>query len=105
MRPKFAAVALFLVLLSSTAGAATYVVPDDDQLIAQAEVIVSGRVVKAEARPTRGIETWSAIEVDEVLKGGAPFAPGYVFEVAEAGGIIGETALIVPGSPQYRGGD
>jgi hypothetical protein len=105
MRPKFAAVALFLVFLSSTAGAATYVVPDDDQLIAQAEVIVSGRVVKAEARPSRGIETWSAIEVDEVLKGGAPFAPGYVFEIPEAGGIIGETALLVPGSPQYRRGD
>lgn len=96
---------MFLVSLSSTAGAATYVVPDDDQLIAQAEVIVSGRVVKADVRPTRGIETWSSIEVDEVFKGGAPFAPGYVFEIPEAGGIIGDTALVVPGSPQYRGGD
>jgi hypothetical protein len=105
MRPRFAVLVLFLVFLSSTAGAATYVVPDDDQLIEQAEVIISGRVVRAEARPTRGIETWSAIEIDEVLKGGGPFAPGATFELAEAGGIIGDTALVVPGSPQYKKND
>jgi hypothetical protein len=105
MQPKFAAVALFLLFLSSTAGAATYVVPDDDQLIAQAEAIVVGRVVSSEARPTRGIETWSAIEVEELLKGGAPFAPGQTIELAEAGGIVGQRALIVPGSPRYRKSD
>jgi hypothetical protein len=104
MQPKFAAF-VFLLFLSSTAGAATYVVPDDDQLIAQAEAIVVGRVASSEARPTRGIETWSAIEVEEVLKGSAPFAPGKTVELAEAGGIVGQRALIVPGSPRYRQGD
>jgi hypothetical protein len=104
MQPKFAAVALFLLFLGSTAGAATYVVPDDDQLIEQAQAIVAGRVVSSEARPTRGIETWSAIQVEEVLKG-TGITPGATIQLAEAGGIVGDRALIVPGSPRYHKND
>ncbi|HYK05338.1 MAG TPA: hypothetical protein VE974_26545 [Thermoanaerobaculia bacterium] len=106
MRPTNVGVlALLLCLFAGTAQAASYVVPDDDVLIEQAEAIIVGRVASSEARPTRGIETWSAIEVEEVLKGEAAFAPGQTIELAEAGGIVGERALIVPGSPRYRKND
>ncbi|HEX8619544.1 MAG TPA: hypothetical protein VF911_18330, partial [Thermoanaerobaculia bacterium] len=105
MRPKFAAVALLFVLAGLNVQAASYVVPDDDQLIEQAEAIVVGRVASSETRPTRGIETWSGIHIEEVLKGPASFAPGSTIQLAEAGGIIGERALIVPGSPRYHRND
>ncbi len=64
-----------------------------------------GRVVSVEARPTRGIETWSAIQVEEVLKSNVPFVAGQTVELAEAGGIVGNRALIVPGSPRYQKND
>jgi hypothetical protein len=103
MRPTNVGVlALLLCLLAGTAQAASYVVPDDDVLIEQAEAIVVGRVVSVEARPTCGIETWSAIQVEEVLKGSVP---GTTIELAESGGIVGDRALIVPGSPRYRKND
>lgn len=85
-------------------GAATFVVPPDDEMIDRAEVVVVGQVQRSNARAVRGIRTYSEIRVLEVLKGGAPFEPGYRFEVSAAGGVVGDRALVVPGAARYRAG-
>jgi hypothetical protein len=103
-RPITFALIAAVILAPAPLEAATFVVPPDDEMIDQAEVIVLGQVQRSTARQTRGIRTYSTIRVLEVLKGAAPFEPGYQFEVSAMGGIVGGRALIVPGAPRYRQG-
>lgn len=95
---------LFLSLLSWTAGAATYIVPDDRGLVSTAEVIVSGSVT--ETRVRRGansrIETVAEVAVEEWIKGAND---ARTVAVVLPGGQLGDERLTMPGVPSFTPGD
>lgn len=90
-----------LLLLSSPAFAATFVVPPDEWMVDDASAIVTGSVIDAYPRFTaRGeIETVFVLALDEVLKG--TLSEKRV-EVVEWGGRIGEKWTWVAGAPRYE---
>lgn len=99
---SFAAITAVLVSLSVPAGATTIVVPSDDALIARSPVVVIGRVLRSDAVPIGvGIGTETELAVETVLKG----TVGARVVICEAGGMIGDRATVVFGSPQYRAGE
>jgi hypothetical protein len=93
---------LFLLALTALPGfAATYVVPEDRELIPAARAIVSGSVAGTHVRRGARIETVTEIAVDEWLKGSGPRSVSVVLP----GGRLGDEQLTVPGVPSFRAGD
>ncbi|MHB0969124.1 MAG: PKD domain-containing protein [Thermoanaerobaculia bacterium] len=99
---SFAAITAALVGLSVPAGGTTIVMPSDDALIAKSPVIAIGRVLRTEAIPHQnGVATETELSVEAVLKGSV----GARIVIREAGGMIGDRATVVFGSPHYRVGE
>jgi hypothetical protein len=88
-------------LAAVTASATTFVVPDDEVLIRKSDAIVAGTVMFSYARRDvfGGIETVTAVQVRETLKGALP--GGGLIEVLTPGGILDGEAMLVHGSPRF----
>jgi hypothetical protein len=79
------AILLLGLLLATSAGALTYVMPTDDELLERSEVVVLARIVSAENAPSeRRPSTDYLVEIDEPLKG---FVPASTILVRVPGGI------------------
>ena len=94
----FLALSLFV---SAAAGAATFTVPNDLELIRRADAIAIARAQSQEPKFNSGggIETVTVFEAEAVLKG--DFFDR-VFEVHEPGGTIGETSAEITGAPRFE---
>ncbi|HUP64054.1 MAG TPA: M57 family metalloprotease [Thermoanaerobaculia bacterium] len=97
--------ALSLALLASSAGAATYIVPADENLVSRADAIVRVTVQSSFSyfAPDGAIHTDSIVRVEESLKGRA--AAGTMMAVTEAGGVVGDLAMFSSAAPSYRSGE
>jgi len=95
--------ATVLVLgIAARAFAVTYVVPPDRFEIERASAVIVGRVLSSRAEASRyGIETVTAIAVEETMKRD----PGRVVEVHEPGGTLGGETRLVPGAPVFSDGE
>ncbi|MCM2317422.1 MAG: hypothetical protein NDJ92_19920, partial [Thermoanaerobaculia bacterium] len=69
-RTPFAAAA-FAMLLACSAGAGTFIIPDDDTLVRRARSIVTGTVLdsRSELTPAGGVRTVTELWVSRVLAG------------------------------------
>ena len=105
MRPSTRILVLVSLLAlgwTSQLRGATYIVPEDHQLIASAELITTGVVIGSHTRksePDR-IETVYQVQVAEVLKGSAPST----LDVVARGGRFGDETLHVSGAPNFLEG-
>lgn len=97
-------IAAFFAALTavSPAEGTTIVIPSDDELIAKSPLIVVGTVLRSEARRQGdAIRTETELAVTETLKGFS----GLSVIISEAGGVAGDRAVVVFGSPRYRTGE
>lgn len=101
---------LLSLLICTSAGAATYVVPSDEVLIGKANAIVVARALHSRVEETKegGIETVTVFAVEERLKGDRSIESG--FSVRVPGGVIEEDgkpvrAKVVYGAPQFVEGE
>jgi hypothetical protein len=101
MRSAFAG---FLVLCSTSAYAATFLVPSDRTLVVASKAIVVGTAGESHGRwaPGGWIETVTELRVDEAIKGS--ISAGDTIEITELGGVVGEVGYWVAGSPKYAAG-
>ena len=99
-----ASIALTGFLLATSIQAATFLVPTDQQLVANADAVVEGTCIGSWVRSDdRGrIETIYQIAVDQQLKGTVGET---TIEVVEPGGHSGRAWLVVPGAPRYAPGE
>jgi len=95
-----ALICLLVVAWGTNLSATTYVVPDDRELVAKADVIATGFMVSSRARKgSRGrIETVYRVQVGDVLKGSLA-ASG--IDVVEPGGQIDGKGVLVFGAPVF----
>jgi hypothetical protein len=93
---------LAVLMIATSLGATTYIVPDDRYLISAAKAIVTGTVTGSHVRLREGlIETVTNIAVDEWIKGeGAPS-----IAIVLLGGQLGEERLTVSGMPSFSTGE
>ena len=93
-----------LLLTSSSLLAATFVVPDDREMVRRADIIVlatAGASI-SQLNNDGGIETVTPMSVSDVLKGsGVPST----LNVYEPGGHIGNMFTVIPGSPRFADGE
>ena len=95
---------LAMVLVATSAMAATFVVPTDEELIVKANAIATGTVEGSFVQEVNGtIETIYEIRADRRLKGA--IRPDELLRVVANGGIIGDRGLLVPGEAHYRQGE
>ena len=96
---------LLIALISTSARAATFVVPDDRTLVESSKAIVAATAGASHSRwvPGGWIETVTTMYVGEAIKG--PMAAGEAFEIHELGGVIDGVGYAVPGSPRYSEGE
>jgi hypothetical protein len=96
-------VSLFVAFAAAAQSfAISYVVPADRFEIERASAIIVGRVLGSHVEESRfGIETVTEIALEEAIKGDF----GSVVRVHEPGGVLGETARIIPGVPTFTDGD
>ena len=100
---RVASYVLVLFLLAGNAAAAVFVVPDDAELIAKSQAIVTGTVTGSfvDESDRNFIRTIYEVRVDRPMKGGV----GGVIQVASPGGV-GESAItLVPGAAHFENGD
>jgi len=92
-----------ITLIAATAGAATFVVPSDRDLIRRADAIVIGSALVNYSRPTAdgGVETVTSISVEQVIKGSTG---DDTLNVVEPGGVFGDRASIISGVPRFTEG-
>ncbi|HVS16532.1 MAG TPA: hypothetical protein VMV46_21665 [Thermoanaerobaculia bacterium] len=92
------------LLLATSAGALTYVMPTDDELLERAEVVVLARVIAAENSPTdRRPATDYLVEIDEPLKG---FVPASTILVRVPGGLRSDGLRVRAfGIPEFTAGE
>ncbi|MEA2571455.1 MAG: hypothetical protein QOI24_3456 [Acidobacteriota bacterium] len=97
-------VAVFLITTASAAFAATYVVPEDRDLIDRAHAIVVAKVIDTNVRfeEASGIVTVATLRVTEGLKG---VATNDVIEVYEPGGTYGGMTTVIAGVPKLVPGE
>jgi len=88
---------------ASSAFAASFIVPSDRELVRRADAIVVATVQRSFAQSVHanGIETVTALDVSETIKGKVPD----VLEVHEPGGELPGRAEIIPGVPRFHDGD
>jgi hypothetical protein len=98
--------ALAVLLISSAAQGASFIVPSDASMIHSADAIVVARVVDSTgeyATSGRQILTASKLQIEEVLKGTVdPNAP---LVVRDAGGVMPTEIMGVSDGTDYRAGD
>src|SRR4051812_32306934 len=99
------AVAVSVFLVAAITNGATFLVPSDRDLIADAEAIAVVTAGQAHSRVADGgwIETVTTLHVDEAIKGDVE--TGTTIDVAELGGVAGNMGYIVAGSPQFARGE
>jgi Ig-like domain CHU_C associated len=103
-RTRFFIVVAIVAVFSPVSRAATYVVPEDRELIRAATAIVVGTVTEAHPRRALNgmIETITRIAVEESIKG---LGDARLVDVANFGGRLGADWMIVTGSPEFRPGE
>jgi hypothetical protein len=96
---------VFLLLLASTAHAATFIVPSDRALVTASKAIVVATAGTSHGRRAPGgwIETVTELRVEEAIKG--PIVAGESIRVTELGGMVGDIGYVVAGSPKYAEGE
>jgi len=84
------------------ASAATFVVPNDRDLIRHADAIVIGTALSSYAQLTadNGIETVTTFSIEETIKGD----PSGTVNVVEPGGEFGQRATVLAGVPRFAEG-
>jgi PKD repeat protein len=93
--------ALFLIL-AAAASATTIVLPEDEQLVAKAPLIVEATVESVTPVDQGGaIWTETRLAVNRTLKGNA----GRSIIVREPGGVIGDRITVVYGTPEFTPGE
>jgi hypothetical protein len=94
-----------LLVLASSAHAATFIVPSDRALVTASKAIVIATAGESHSRwaPGGWIETVTELSVDEAIKG--PVAAGDTIHVTELGGMVGDIGYVVAGSPRYANGE
>jgi hypothetical protein len=92
------------LLVAASLGAATFVVPDDRNLVhqAQAIVVVSSLGSHTQLDADGAIETVTSMSVEEVIKGSVSSDS---FDVHEPGGVYEKRATIIPGVPRFLDGE
>jgi hypothetical protein len=93
---------LACLLVATTAGATTFVVPADRDLLHRSELIVVATAINSYSQrsPLGGIETVTPMSVEEVIKGKAPGK----LNVYEPGGELNGVATVIPGVPRFASG-
>src|SRR3954469_19857597 len=93
-----------LILLASTARAATFIVPSDRALVTASKAIIVATAGTSHGPRGAGgwIETVTELRVEEAIKG--PIAAGETIRVTELGGMVGDVGYVVAGSPRYAEG-
>ena len=106
-RPSFLAVTSWctaLLVATSSAFAASYVVTTDRETVRRADAIVIASALSS--YPQEGangaIETVTVISIEEVLKGSVSTP---TIEIHEPGGRLGKRIRIVAGAPTFKEGD
>lgn len=85
------------------AKAASFIVPDDAEMVAKSDAIVTGTVEGSYVEEREELtETTYEIRIDAVLKGAAE--AGQLLRVVSPGGSIGERGTLVPGAAHYAQG-
>ena len=92
---------LLLWLAALPLFSATYIVPEDRELIPAARAIVSGTVTATQVRRGVRIETVTEVAVEEWIKG----TGGRAISIVLPGGQLGHERLTVPGVPSFDAGD
>lgn len=94
---------VFSLAVATSLQAITYIVPNDRDLVKRAEAIIVATAVEShpELRDEGRIVTVATMQVDRVLKGSIT---GETVHVTEMGGVIGQRATLIPGSPRYETG-
>lgn len=94
-----------LLVVSSSVSAATFLVPDDRQLIASAQAIVVAVAEESHGRWSQsgGIETVTRLRVEEPIRG--PLDYGEAFDVVAMGGFVDGVGLLIPGTPRFAAGE
>ncbi len=93
---------LFLLILTALpVFSATYIVPEDRELVSAARAIVTGSVLSTQVRRGARLETVTEVAVEEWVKGSG----GRSVQVVLPGGQLGDERLTVPGVPTFRSGD
>jgi FG-GAP-like repeat/Ig-like domain CHU_C associated/Dual-action HEIGH metallo-peptidase len=92
-----------LLLVATPLFAATFVVPNDRDLVARADAIVIGTALDSYARESAegGIETVTVLSVSDTLKGRL----GATINVVEPGGTLDGVSTIIAGVPQFAPGE
>jgi hypothetical protein len=100
---KAVALSLLLALVSLSAAAATFVVPNDREMLRRADLVVVATAIDSysQASPTGGIETVTPMTIEEVVAGAAP----RTLNVYEPGGVLNGSASVIPGAPRFAAGE
>jgi hypothetical protein len=94
--------ATLVFAIAAPSFAITYIVPPDRFEIERASAIVVGRVLGSRVEASRlGIETVTAIALEEAIKGNA----GSVVEIHTPGGTLDGETRLVPGVPTFVDGE
>ena len=96
---------LFIIaFMAAPAFAATFIVPTDRDMIRRSDAIVVGEALSSYTQ--RGehvaIETVTPFSVSEVIKGDIS---SKTINIHEPGGILGNTGLMIPGTPRFMPGE
>src|ERR1700741_2938106 len=103
MRPRFLALACTM-LFAAAASATTFIVPEDDELIAKSTVIAIGTVEGSYVQETEGtIETVYEIRLEQSLK--AQLRVEELLSVVSPGGVIGDRGLHVEAAAHFHQGE
>lgn len=91
-----------VILWAAWAFATTIILPNPDQFVSQADVIVTGKVLNITSFDTdEGIKTQIDIGVSDSIKG----SNDRMITVREIGGKVGDKVEWIAGSPEYRLGE
>ena len=91
-----------ILFVAASLSAATFVVPNDREMLRRADLIVVATAIDshAQASPFGGIETVTPMTVEEVIAG----VPPRELNVYEPGGELHGASTIIPGSPRFAPG-
>lgn len=104
MRRVLLLTAAVMSMFASALQAATYVVPEDRELVAAAPRIVTGTVIDTYSRrsATGSIETVTEVAIEETLKGDGVER---TISMVHAGGHLGDEWMIESGAPVFARGE
>jgi hypothetical protein len=97
--------AVTLAVTTSSALAVTYIVPTDRDLVKRSEAIVVATATQSHSQLTSDgrVVTIATLALEEVLKG--ELRGQTSIDLIEPGGVVGDRATFIPGSPRYTAGE